>query len=371
MYTFHRAPARSSTTRWVKPAVTAAPARTVELIRCSPSDDAAPLTTEEESDEGVPQGEPHVTEGEIAGALGARAAARVEEVRRGGSPLPEDARAFFEPRFGHDLGHVRIHADPAAADSARALGARAYTVGHDIAFGAGEYPLATDAGRRLLAHELTHVVQQAGQAALQIQQQSGGAKKPADPKPQAITVDPIQVLPDRTGNDVPAGKSAVTKLRLYDSILWRATGYADTDRIIKFTSAKVTPQIETVFRPDVNPDGPSGYGRGTLATDADKSLRFHESCHVADLKAYLGANPVPTGFTGRAGDTVATVKKAVADYQAQLTTHQTAALNSSKQSTDCVGTPAPDCAPAQPAPPAPAQPAPAQPAPAQPAPSPK
>ena len=61
-----------------------------------------------------------------------------------------------------DFGQVRVHRDARAAESARAIGARAYTAGHDIVFGAGEYAPHTDQGRKLLAHELTHVVQQGG-----------------------------------------------------------------------------------------------------------------------------------------------------------------------------------------------------------------
>ncbi len=79
-----------------------------------------------------------------------------------GQPLESSARAFFEPRFGQDLGGVRIHTNAKAADSARALQARAYTVGSDIAFQEGAYSPSTHAGRRLLAHELTHVLQQTG-----------------------------------------------------------------------------------------------------------------------------------------------------------------------------------------------------------------
>jgi hypothetical protein len=74
-----------------------------------------------------------------------------------GEALPGQTRAYFEDRFGHDFGDVRVHRD---AEVARAAGARAFTLGHDIVFGAGQYQPATRAGRRLLAHELTHVVQQ-------------------------------------------------------------------------------------------------------------------------------------------------------------------------------------------------------------------
>jgi hypothetical protein len=78
----------------------------------------------------------------------------------GGSPLPASVRSFFEPRFGHDFSAVRVHTDQRAGQTARGLQARAFTIGRDVVFGAGEYQPDTSAGRRLLAHELVHVMQQ-------------------------------------------------------------------------------------------------------------------------------------------------------------------------------------------------------------------
>lgn len=79
-----------------------------------------------------------------------------------GQPLDFATRAFFEPRFGADLADVRVHDHDQAAHSARDVGALAYTVGHDIVFNAGEWSPGTHRGRQLLAHELTHVLQQTG-----------------------------------------------------------------------------------------------------------------------------------------------------------------------------------------------------------------
>jgi hypothetical protein len=76
-----------------------------------------------------------------------------------GRPLDESMRAFMEPRFGYDFGDVRVHTDAKAAESARAVNALAYTVGSHIVFGSGEYA-DTSSRRHLLAHELTHVLQQ-------------------------------------------------------------------------------------------------------------------------------------------------------------------------------------------------------------------
>jgi LAS superfamily LD-carboxypeptidase LdcB len=75
-----------------------------------------------------------------------------------GRPLDPATRAFMEPRFGHDFSRVRVHVDGRADESARAVNARAYTVGHDIVFADSAFAPHTAAGRRLLAHELAHVV---------------------------------------------------------------------------------------------------------------------------------------------------------------------------------------------------------------------
>jgi hypothetical protein len=82
--------------------------------------------------------------------------------RGGGEPLPARVRDFFEPRFGLDLGDVRVHTGADAERVNEELGARAVTRGRDIYFGKGEYDSSTREGKELLAHELAHVVQQRG-----------------------------------------------------------------------------------------------------------------------------------------------------------------------------------------------------------------
>jgi hypothetical protein len=86
-----------------------------------------------------------------------------------GAPMSAEMRRDFEPRFGHDFSSVRIHTDDGSAAVSRELGARAFTVGEDVAFGPGRYAPHTQDGRQLIAHELTHVVQQRqGQPAVQL-----------------------------------------------------------------------------------------------------------------------------------------------------------------------------------------------------------
>jgi Domain of unknown function (DUF4157) len=77
-----------------------------------------------------------------------------------GQPLPENNRKFFEPRFGNDFSDVRIHTDSVAAKSAQSINALAYTTGNNIVFNQGQYSPESESGKRLMAHELTHVVQQ-------------------------------------------------------------------------------------------------------------------------------------------------------------------------------------------------------------------
>ncbi len=124
-----------------------------------------------------------------------------------GHTLDAQTRGFFEPRLGIDLGDVRIHDDRRAATSARAMGARAYTVGSDIVFGAGEYEPATAEGRVLLAHELAHVRQDAlgaFPAVLLRRKPCPGCHKPAGTQDVALAElhdGDVHYLPDEAAAD--------------------------------------------------------------------------------------------------------------------------------------------------------------------------
>lgn len=92
----------------------------------------------------------------------------------GGHSLDPADRAFFEPRFGMDLDGVRVHSDVAAEINARRLSANAFTIGSDISFASGRYTPGTTSGRRLLAHELAHVVQQSSRGVARIHREGIG-----------------------------------------------------------------------------------------------------------------------------------------------------------------------------------------------------
>jgi hypothetical protein len=119
----------------------------------------------------------------------------IQSLQGGGWPLSGSERSFFEPRFGVDFSNVRIHNDTLAASVARSVNARAFTFGRDVVFGDGEYTSDTSSKTKLLAHELTHVVQQDGGA-------SSSAEADADQqlvsrRPQSLYIQREQARPVR------------------------------------------------------------------------------------------------------------------------------------------------------------------------------
>lgn len=121
-------------------------------------------------------------------------------LRAGGEPLPRETRALLGPRLGHDFGAVRVHADAQAGESARAVNALAYTVGRHVVFAPGQYAPGTHAGRRLLAHELAHVVQQGGRE-----------PSPGTRVPMAPAGTPQERAAERAAGRVDAGGGAAAE----------------------------------------------------------------------------------------------------------------------------------------------------------------
>lgn len=143
---------------------------TASLQRAVARADAVLVETEPKEEEPVVDDKIAPAQRDAAVGGGAFAApsaveASVNAMRGGGAPLGPDLRGYMEPRFGRDFSGVRVHSGADAAAASRAVGARAFTVGQDIFFGPGQYRPQTDGGRRLLAHELTHTVQQGGGSA--------------------------------------------------------------------------------------------------------------------------------------------------------------------------------------------------------------
>ena len=173
-----------------------------------------------------------------------------------GQPLSPLTRDFFEPRFGYDFSRVRVHNDREASYAARGIQARAYTLGSDIFFGAGQYSPATAAGKRLLAHELSHTIQQG--SSTHRPSTSGSASKRGNIVAQMVTplprkaevqrawfnVGPVTITVDFTGIASVTDANLITEV---ESRFTAYTGAADASAIHSALSVLTAPQQRWVL----------------------------------------------------------------------------------------------------------------------------
>jgi hypothetical protein len=150
-----------------------------------------------------------------------------------GVPLSKEVRAYFEPRFAHDFSRVRVHADREGANGAQAVGSLAYTIRDDIVFAPGMYEPGTLEGRRLLAHELAHVVQQsmAGESGIAIQRDT--PKRPAvPPKPAKF----YQAIADAIA-DADADMARQLKEKKYSFMVHKPMNYEGLKALLPLAQA--------------------------------------------------------------------------------------------------------------------------------------
>jgi len=183
-------------------------------------------------------------------------------LRSSGQPLDAATRAFMEPRFGHDFSQVRVHTDARAAESARAVDALAYTVGRDIVFRGGPSILSTSTGRSLLAHELTHVIQQTS---------AGG--------PSVASEEAAEHEAHANSQHVAAGRSGRVHAHAGGAVLQRdngASGSATFGRTTEEKKDETKTATEGTFELKV-PVLPNGkLGKISLVKDADLKLKLAE-----------------------------------------------------------------------------------------------
>lgn len=192
-----------------------------------------------------------------------------------GQPLDSETRAFFEPRFGHDFGKVRVHTDSLAAKSAEFVAASAYTADQDIAFGLGKYAPESNNGKLLLAHELAHVIQ-GYQGRTQTESFNPRVSHPSEP---------IELEADQTAKKIVAMREVLPikqdmrkpiESLLHDNIIVHreASGdetdiitqdKADTDEVPAETSKKEEGQNNTSSDQPEELQGKSGSGSPTCS----------------------------------------------------------------------------------------------------------
>jgi hypothetical protein len=147
--------------------------------------------------------------------------------RAGGKPLAPSVRRTMETRLGHSFADVRIHSDARAAGDAKALGARAFTLGRDIVFGARQFAPGTPAGRALLAHELAHVVQQSGPG-------EGGATG-------------AEAEAGRAGRAVASGRSFTAVVHTGPQVARQAEEEGETPETLEALGVRGVPAIQREF----------------------------------------------------------------------------------------------------------------------------
>jgi hypothetical protein len=226
-------------------------------------------------------------------------------LRSPGQPLDANTRAFFEPRFGHDFSHVRVHTDAKAAESAQAVNALAYTVGHDVVFGASQYAPNSTLQRKLLAHELTHVIQQREpgvQKAATISNADDVHEREADRLAESVV----------SAQDVPvningSAASANTMFRYRDPKAFNF-GLFDTAKLKEeqFTDAKTQPWIEQV---DVNYSGTKIDAYGNLAPSGEFEATYHaNAAALPSIKANILGGSIVHGLTTQGSFTVTRIE---------------------------------------------------------------
>jgi hypothetical protein len=180
----------------------------------------------------------------------------------------------MEPRFGHDFGHVRVHTDARAAESALAVNALAYTVGRNVVFGAGRYSPGSAGGRNLLGHELAHVVQQ-----------SGGGVSPdcrSEADAEAAATDLARGRPARVAIGTQVGLARQPSSSTDDSDLYRAfidMPQIEKDRLLPFGA--VVPDSRTTQIEDIG-----------CHTDPNKKSPGQPKCAVSHHKTMSEAERV-------------------------------------------------------------------------------
>jgi hypothetical protein len=209
-------------------------------------------------------------------------------LRSPGQPLDGGARAVLGPRFGHNFSQVRVHTGEKAAASARAIGALAYTSGPDVVFGSGQYAPGSHEGRKLIAHELAHVLQQQHlPGAIQNQ----GISSPSDPLEQEA---------ERVSEQVVGGGRAPDLNRAGSPVIHRAVGNVTCPPNVFGAPADPRAALEAVdpIAVDLSTQAADG-----VAADADASATALPATPSVTFQSYQDHFGLPTpagsGFLNR------------------------------------------------------------------------
>jgi hypothetical protein len=273
-----------------------------------------------------------------------------------GAQLSPEVRNEMSHAIGADFGGVNIHTGPKAVELSNELGAQAFTHGNDVYFNSGKYDTESSTGKQLLAHELTHVVQQGAAPAFSGSKKSTSApavqRETSTPLPKGVAADEesgiasfpvgnfsVEVRPDRKaaeGEDVDAN-GAKTNGNIEYGVSFK------TDAKGNITSVSIAKKlvIETVYAEKVSAQDSSDYGRGALTADKAEghgTLGFHEGSHGTDMIKYIKSHPFPE-IVIKKPVTQEQYDALYAKWEAKFNAYQEAMINDSKKHTDEVKDP--------------------------------
>ncbi len=215
-----------------------------------------------------------------------------EALHSPGQALDLTAREIMEQRFGHDFSGVRVHTDSKAAESARAVNALAYTVGNDVVFGANRYAPHLPAGQRLLAHELTHVVQQQDTTSQASAQSDLRISHPADPPEReaeagAASVESSQRLPPV--HSAPGG--VIAREAIDDGPPASNDAQNESDEGAGEVETVVAGEFETLLGAGPKPAAAGAGPAKTASPSASSKKPAQRKTYTTDVKISLPATP--------------------------------------------------------------------------------
>jgi outer membrane protein OmpA-like peptidoglycan-associated protein len=227
-------------------------------------------------------------------------------INSGGRALDKATRTFFEPRFGTDFSHVRIHTDATAGQSARAINARAYTLGNHIVFGSGEYRPSDDRGKTLLAHELAHVAQAAGNSAKinrNVIYRQGGDGEGSPGESEAPMTRAEEIALSRTSPGLIAGEQSPLTLSLYnfgiDVSQPKPEHRAVLNELGRFLANNATVRVSVRSIGFADSSGPAAYNMGLSRRRANavKAILDPLITQRISVAAYGETNPAASNDT--------------------------------------------------------------------------
>jgi hypothetical protein len=249
---------------------------------------------------------------------------KIQLTKGSGNSMPEATKSFMENRFSTDFSNVKIHTGNYASQLSNQLSAQAFTVDNNIYFNEGKYSPDSFAGKHLLAHELTHVVQQKNnlisrqpapqQATVTTPMVKGGTPMQQGGYSLQIGYITVTVLPDVYNSPKEPPHTAHTYLSKPTITISPPNYTTDpkTGLITSFTpypSLQIGLSVETNYATGVTPSGPSDYGFGTRPQDrkaGTTSIMFHEGSHgslfISYIQNHISSFPLPV-FGGRVGMT--------------------------------------------------------------------